>query len=100
MIESSVLKMTASPSRPADLLPWADPYIQQLFAEAALMESSADSVHGDRSVPTGLPRGQQATGEAVFSGDAWMIRLRPNLSAHTRRTGSEHWLGRCEPLST
>ncbi len=87
---------TSTAAHSTDILPWADPYIMRLFAEAELVEPADDakpSPHRDRME---LPSGQKATGEAVFSNASWTIRpLRRSLVPRTRRTGSEHLLARC-----
>jgi hypothetical protein len=75
--------LTDADSRPcsADLLPWADPYIYQLFAEAELVDAMPE--------------------EADVASGSWTIKLSPHSPAiRTRRIGSEHWSGHCERLST
>ena len=79
-----------------DLLPWADPYIMQLFAEAELLETADDSKSVTRRDKPELPAGEKATGEAVFSNDSWRIRpLRRSAATRTRKTESEHLMARC-----
>ena len=79
----------ASANQPADLLPWADPYIVQLFRELAQtdeMTSGTDTV---------VSEGEKATAQAVFAGRTWSITpLRP-AGSRTRRTGSEHRMACC-----
>jgi hypothetical protein len=94
MVDQSHSASTAAHS--TDILPWADPYIMQLFAEAELLEPGDDSKPSPRRNRVELPSGQKATGEAVFSNDSWTIRpLRRSAVPRTRRTGSEHLLARC-----
>ena len=87
---------TAIDARPVDLLPWADPYIMQLFAEGELLEATDDakSVAG-RDKPE-LPTGVTAASEAVFRSDSWTIRpLRRSAASRSRRTESEHLMAHC-----
>ena len=83
-------------ARSLDLLPWADPYIMQLFAEAEVLETVDDTESVTCRDKPELPAGEKATSEAVFRSDSWTIRpLRRSAVSRTRRTGSEHLLARC-----
>jgi hypothetical protein len=70
-----------------DLLPWADPYIMQLFLEAEML--------GDRDV-AGSGRNPQAAVAAPLNGASWGLNSprRPSLPRR-RRTESERSLVRC-----
>jgi len=73
-------------TRSVDLLPWADPYILQLFEEAELVRREAlaesdDCLSRDHfSVPSAGP----ATVEAVFTRDNWRV-TRPNRPPVSRK---------------
>lgn len=83
---------------PADLLPWADPYIMQLFAEAELVEQEdiaeqswdEGPVYREVSPPANVV-------EAVLTRDAWKITnlRRPSVS-RKRRTESAPPLAPCQ----
>jgi hypothetical protein len=74
-----------------DLLPWADPYIMQLFLEAEML--------GDRDVAGSARSGgrhPQAVVAGPLNGDAWGVNSprRPSLPRR-RRTESDRLLVRC-----
>jgi hypothetical protein len=76
-----------------DLLPWADPYIMQLFLESERLEDRGVSVAA--STESG-GRSSQAAVAAPLSSDSWGINptRRPSLPRR-RRTESERLLVRC-----
>ena len=97
--------------RTVDLLPWADPYIAQLFAEAGMLAGDAACEIGEaesRTNSSGRRRlaevvaidelsGQDAIVEAVFTRHAWHLAPAPHRRsvARTRRPEAEPTLARC-----
>ncbi len=84
-------------ARSADLLPWADPYIVQLFAEAELIQQDENSEQAWEESPA-VQRvvGSTTVVEAVLTRDAWRITSlrRPSISRR-RRTESVPPLAPC-----
>ena len=94
-----------------DLLPWADPYIAQLFAEAGMLAGGVGREIGgaeSRTNPSDRRRlaevvvidessGRDATVEAVFTRHAWHLAPAPHRRsvARTRRPEAEPTLARC-----
>ena len=79
-----------------DLLPWADPYIMQLFLEAEML-GDAETPRAAFSPSTGFGRRRpQAEVAAPVNGDSWGINSprQPSLPRR-RRTESERLLVRC-----
>ena len=79
-----------------DLLPWADPYIAQLFVEAGLLVHPGLS----ESAPSArLPTSDRRSQPAAANGGnirSWAIRPNPRRSTPRRqRTEAEHLLARC-----
>jgi hypothetical protein len=78
-----------------DLLPWADPYIMQLFLEAEMLEDGDEP--GAASAPAaGFGAHSPQAVAAALRGDSWGINSnrRPPLPRR-RRTESERLLVRC-----
>lgn len=78
-----------------DLLPWADPYIAQLFRDADLLDEPSPVVHPRRG-KTVAGREAGAMIETVLSSDEWqlnpMSRQRLNRS---RRVEPERPMAHC-----
>jgi hypothetical protein len=73
-------------ARSVDLLPWADPYILQLFEEAELVRRE-EAAESDDCLPRGCLSVQSAgpaTVEAVFTRDDWHV-TRPSRPPVSRR---------------
>lgn len=80
----------------ADLLPWADPYILQLFAEAELIEAENESQPHRRSTPCSMASCGNADIEAVFAGEVWRVTpLRRVSMSRTQRTAAVRQLAPC-----
>jgi hypothetical protein len=94
MIESTARRMPQSLE--IDLLPWADPYITQLFEEAELLGHSSltgfvldwPTQHGDRRV-------QHEVKSPCDCHSRPISRPVPRLAPRTRRTESARTLARC-----
>ena len=79
-----------------DLLPWADPYIMQLFRESNLLENATEAVGSSEADDANVTPGGKATNEAVLTGQSWLIRpLNRSAEPRTRRTVSGHLMARC-----
>ena len=73
----------------ADLLPWVDPYITQLFAEAELVELVASHQRADSPRST-------LEGRAGLPSDDWDVRPVARAAASPRRrTESARLLAHC-----
>ena len=82
--------------QPVDLLPWADPYIMQLFTESRLLGDTADAAVSPGAGDAEVTLGGRATGEAVLTGQSWSIRpLNRAAGPRTRRTVSGHLMAQC-----
>jgi hypothetical protein len=87
-------RSSATPS--ADLLPWADPYILQLFEEAELVTRENPAGPTDGASPLCVRPSEAAEIEAVFTRDAWRITSpRRSAIARRRRTESAPQLAPC-----
>jgi hypothetical protein len=87
---------TATEAQSADILPWADPYIMQLFSEAELLETAEEAKPSPRRDRPVLSPGRKATGVAEFRRSSWTIRpLRRSVAPRMRRTAAEHLMARC-----
>jgi hypothetical protein len=88
MITQTCRCSTFAPS--ADLLPWADPYIIQLFEEAELVhrEEVTDWNATRREDGCGVPCGQPASVDAGGARDPWRV-TRPRRLAVSRRRRTE-----------
>jgi hypothetical protein len=84
-----------STAMPSDLLPWADPYILQLFTEAALAEAQAPTGKARDAGSTCVAGRGEAVAEARFDGDAWAIIMPHSAIARRQRTGSARQLAPC-----
>ena len=78
-----------------DLLPWADPYIMQLFLEAEML-GDGDEPGSALAPSTGFGGRRPPEVAAALHGDSWGINStrRPSLPRR-RRTESERLLVRC-----
>ncbi len=94
MSESSTV--VDSVHQPVDLLPWADPYIMQLFRESRLLGDTADAAISSGVEDADLTPGGKATDEAVLTGQSWSIRpLNRSAEPRTRRIVSGHLMAQC-----
>jgi hypothetical protein len=77
-------------------LPWADPYIMQLFCQLHVPEDSAAAPAQRGVEDRELPPGERATTEAVFVGRSWSITpLNRPAPFRKHRTVSEHLMAHC-----
>jgi hypothetical protein len=88
MITQTCRCSTFAPS--ADLLPWADPYIIQLFEEAELVhrEEISDLTGTRREDGCSVPCGEPASVDAGGARDPWRV-IRPRRLAVSRRRRTE-----------
>jgi hypothetical protein len=88
MITQTCRCSTLAPS--ADLLPWADPYIVQLFEEAEMVrrEEMADVDGKRRDDGCVEPCGEPASVDAGSARDPWRV-TRPRRLAVSRRRRTE-----------
>jgi hypothetical protein len=94
MFDSSATASTTP--QPVDLLPWADPYILQLFRDSHLLEEGTDDGSASLSGQPAVTPGEKASSEAVLTGRSWSIRpLNRCADSRTRRTGSGRLMARC-----
>lgn len=95
-IMSELSTRVDSVHQPVDLLPWADPYIMQLFRESNLLEDATEAVGLAGAGETDVTPGGVATDEAVLTGQSWSIRpLTRSAGPRTRRTVSGHLTAHC-----
>ena len=79
-----------------DLLPWADPYIMQLFLEADMLGSSGDFESVTVQAAGSDGRSPQMSVAAPLNGDSWRVNsTRRPARPRRRRTESERMLVRC-----
>ena len=82
--------------KPVDLLPWADPYIARLFAEARLLDEDTDCSSSAARSLSNVAAGGKATSEAIMGSGTWRISpLRRQEDSRRRRTESEHLMAHC-----
>ena len=82
--------------QPVDLLPWADPYIMQLFRESHLLADTTDAAVSSGAGHADVTPGGKATGEAVLTGQSWSIKpLNRSAEPRTRRIVSGHLMAQC-----
>jgi hypothetical protein len=94
MSESSTVVESVHQS--VDLLPWADPYIMQLFRESDLLEDAAEAAPSPGAGNADVTSGGKATGEVVLSRHSWSIRpLNRSAEPRMRRTVPGHLMARC-----
>ena len=78
-----------------DLLPWADPYIAQLFRDANLLEEEVAPAQSRRG-KTVSGRNAGATIETVLSSDGWQLSpMSRQRATRMQRSESAHQLARC-----
>ncbi len=79
-----------------DLLPWADPYIMQLFLESETLGDGGEFESVAAPTLESDARNPHASVAAPLNGDSWGINpaRRPSLPRR-RRTESERLLVRC-----
>ncbi len=84
-------------NQPVDLLPWADPYIAQLFADAGLVSDTAPTESPLRAAWQDVRVACEASLDAMLPGESRRIRSprRVRLS-RMRRTEPAHSLARCK----
>ncbi len=79
-----------------DLLPWADPYIVQLFADARFERDAAEDEPAARRTRAGIAHDAETVAAADFRRDGWAIRtIRRPASSRRQRIESERLLARC-----
>jgi hypothetical protein len=79
-----------------DLLPWADPYILQLFQGLASGEQCETNAASRSRMPLTVTVGQAASAEARLSREDWEITTPARREpARTRRTEFAHSLAPC-----
>lgn len=94
MIESTCCR-TRQPLS-IDLLPWADPYIIQLFQESPFRGDSHSVETAPDMPPPRDGRRACSLADAPQRRDAAPLsRRRQRLGTRTQRTESERWLARC-----
>jgi hypothetical protein len=84
-------------AKPVDLLPWADPYIAQLFADAGLVSDAAPSESPLRAAWQDARAACKASLDAMLPSESWRVKSprRARLS-RTRRTKPARLLARCK----
>lgn len=83
-------------AQPVDLLPWADPYIAQLFAEAQLIGDATPSESPLRAAWQDVRVACKASVDAMRPNEPRRIKSpRRARLARTRRTEPERMLARC-----
>jgi hypothetical protein len=94
MIESNACR--AYRRTEIDLLPWADPYIMQLFAESEQWNRSGLSEPAVGETRPETARSAPAVTTAQFCSESWSISAgRRPLTPRRRRIESERLLARC-----
>ncbi|GEM_PF-1527030 len=94
MIESTACRVSQRPE--IDLLPWADPYIAQLFQKAMLLESSGRAEVAAESLASREHcRSQMEVKVTPDRPSVAISRPLPRLAPRTRRTESGRSLVRC-----
>lgn len=79
-----------------DLLPWADPYIAQLFADARFERDAAGAEPAVSRVRAEVAHDAETVAAADFRRDGWTIRtIRRPAASRRQRIESERLLARC-----
>jgi len=85
-----------SSTQAVDLLPWADPYILQLFAEAEMVRHEEDECADWEESTVRVHEAGPASVETVLTHDSWRITpLRRSSVSRRRRTESAPRLAPC-----
>jgi hypothetical protein len=88
---------THAATKPVDLLPWADPYITQLFAEARLVSDTAPSESPLRAAWQDVRVACEASLDAMLASESWRIKSpRRGRFSRKRRTEPAHLSARCK----